>query len=926
MAEVTLYDQMKAAFGDAFDITDKVEEEVKGLSGKEYAEAVEAQKKEETKHERRIKKCWVGVIIYMVLYLLIYMLSLTSLSLEFIWTGSVYYVLVGVAPFILWGYSTKYDYFNFYNRKMRCFYIAMTNLAMCFSYMVYTVAAKALIPEFAKLPVSSMVSVQANMNLARLVLALFTAIPFACLMLAVFKQRRNEMFTNAVLGYKIVKEIDFREDTRFSYDMDIVKDLKTGVSQIIKEADRFLHSVANGTTGTGKTSSCFTCAIEGDLERRQANLEYLKHRIEDLLRRGKIRMKSPMKDDDFNLDNFEAIDGEMVEDEILFYEKYNVPEFVQRIIDLIRKRIGKKTFHSAEEELEHLRKDVKICGITAMAPNADFSQQVYELARKNGIKNVYRIDPTLGEDGKLKYGFIGFNPLYITPGLSTVDFIVEVSHKATLFADVCQAIFDSSGQQDPYFSSVNKNVTVTACMMVMLVYPYMPGNKGKQPTPADAQSLINDFTKFKPYREKFVQLYAAKDGDGAVKLINGRPDVGSYLQPLLDKVDNDFLGAGAEKLWRDAGGLRILIDTFMTNPLIRNVLCAKESLDIDKALERGDIVLVNYALELSSDGIALGLFFMLSYIQAVLRRPGTEDTRIPNFFYVDEFPVLLHPEEERCFSLFRQYRVAMFVAIQSLSQLDKNPATAYMKQVIMGNCAHHFVFGRVGTEEMRYYQELGGMGFKVTVQEGTKESSLKASNPSVMRDRREVVERDYNYYGSDIRYMDFQEVFVVSVVGGSPRAAFKGKVSFLPGSRRIAKAVYVVNWKPYYHGIWNLDDLEEDNYEADDYEELFYGKKKKSSLDSVKRDVGKDVLYNKMDEKKLELEEQVPVVSTLVTADIKEDITEPDVIENIPEENLMDDAMVSPDDVNEEDERELVGVAASSELDDGFDEDGGFYL
>lgn len=902
-----LYDQMNKAFGNAFDIPDPVEEEEEGLSGKEYEQAVEEKRKEETKHERQIKKWWMAVIVFMVVSFVVYLVSLATLSLKLIITSPVYYVIVGAVPAVLWAYSTKYDYFNFHNRKMMWFYVAVTNLLLSFSYMVYIVAAGALIPEFAKLPVSSLVSMQENMNLARLVLALFTLIPFVGLMVAVLKQRSDEMFRKAVIDFKILKEIDMREDTRFAYDMDIVKDLKSGASRTIKEKDRYLHAVANGTTGTGKTSSCFTCAIEGDLERRQANLEYQKHRAEELLRQGKIRMIRPMADEDFSLDNFEAVEGEMVEDEVVLFEKYNVPDFVQKLINFLREKLTKKKMHTAQEELERLKKEVKICGITAMAPNAAFAEQIYELAKKNGVRNVYRIDPMLGDDAKLKTGFVGFNPLYITPGLSTVDFMLEVTHKATLFADVCQAVFDKQGNQDPYFSSVNKNVTMAACMMVMLVYPYMPGSKGKQPTPATAQTLINDFTKMKPYREKFVDVYAAKNSDGSVRLINGRPDVGPYLQAFLDRVDNDFLGEGAEKLWRDSGGLRVLVDSLLQNPLIRNMLCAEKSIDLDLALERGDIILVNYALELGTDGITLGLFVILSFIQAVLRRPGTEDTRIPNFFYVDEFPVLLHPQEEKCFSLFRQYRVGMFVAIQSLSQLDKDSSTAYMKQVIMGNCAHHFVFGRVGTEEMKYYQELGGMGFKITVQEGVKETSLKADNPSSMSDRREVVERDYNFYGSDIRYMDFQEVFVVSVVDGSPRAAFKGKVSFLPGSRRIAKALYKVNWKMYYHGIWNLDDLEEDDYEADDYKELFYGSKKSDAFKDVKKDAGTDTVVR----------ERAEVVYTESAADGNAQ----------PVEKALDDAEDEMDVLNPQEPYVPNDVECADEYEEEDDEeDDGFFL
>lgn len=115
---------------------------------------------------------------------------------------------------------------------------------------------------------------------------------------------------------------------------------------------------------------------------------------------------------------------------------------------------------------------------------------------------------------------------------------------------------------------------------------------------------------------------------------------------------------------------------------------------------------MNYALELGSDSTVFGLFFMLSMINAVYRRPGGEIKKLPHFFYIDELPVLLHPRIEGCFSLFRQFRVAMFVAVQSLAQMEKSNNTAFLKDVLLGNCAHHFVFGRAAAQEWSFTNPL----------------------------------------------------------------------------------------------------------------------------------------------------------------------------------------------------------------------------
>ena len=59
-------------------------------------------------------------------------------------------------------------------------------------------------------------------------------------------------------------------------------------------------------------------------------------------------------------------------------------------------------------------------------------------------------------------------------------------------------------------------------------------------------------------------------------------------------------------------GLRNLINNFLNDPLVRDVFEAEETVDIDKALEYGEVIILNYALE-RGDSVAtgFGLFFLL---------------------------------------------------------------------------------------------------------------------------------------------------------------------------------------------------------------------------------------------------------------------------------------------------------------------------
>ena len=132
-------------------------------------------------------------------------------------------------------------------------------------------------------------------------------------------------------------------------------------------------------------------------------------------------------------------------------------------------------------------------------------------------------------------------------------------------------------------------------------------------------------------------------------------------------------------------GTRNIINEFLLMPANREIFCSQNSIDFDWALANGEVTVCNYNLASGdTDAVAFGLFFLLSFNNAVLSRPGTEFTRVPHFFYVDELPVLIHPSLEKNFSLFRKFRVAMTVAIQTLDQMEKNEITKYLKGVILG--------------------------------------------------------------------------------------------------------------------------------------------------------------------------------------------------------------------------------------------------
>ena len=91
---------------------------------------------------------------------------------------------------------------------------------------------------------------------------------------------------------------------------------------------------------------------------------------------------------------------------------------------------------------------------------------------------------------------------------------------------------------------------------------------------------------------------------------------------------------------------------------------------------------------------------------AVLRRPGNENTRIPHFLYIDEFPDFICDSTEAIFTMYRKYRVGSIVSAQNLDQL--NVQNKKFRNTIIANCVHKIVFGNNTPEDNEWWsKEIG---------------------------------------------------------------------------------------------------------------------------------------------------------------------------------------------------------------------------
>lgn len=680
--------------------------------------------------------------------------------------GAPFLGMIGIlASVILFVFSTNFEYYNFWKRKkwniiVILFYIALTAVAV-----IALIFCELILPLILLIPLGPDITAGMVVWLARLLYAVAACVPTGFIIYEILHALEQPETWNEIDAFKIRKYIDFRKDKEFAYDLKIIKRMEDGKPYIIKQKDRQRHMILNGVTGTAKTSAALTPAATSDLEQKAYNEDYVKKQLAArIISERDIVLKEDITDKPFDMDVFVPLGDE------------------------------------AAEFIKELKKKAPSAGLTVLAPNADFADAVYELATTRGFK-VNRVDPIpLNMDtGEMKPGFIGFNPLYISPNMSPYRKNVEIGRKARMFSDVLQSLYEQSGKADPYFTSLNRNLTTIIAILVLTTYPYL--HNGEQPNMSHVQEVINDFSAVKQYLFALAKIMGVCDGiQSAVQVtpewLAGRK-FGDY-QPFVSQLSHDLLGNGRDKMEDQARGLRVIVNEFLTDPLVRNTLCAKETVDLDRILERGEITVVNYALELGmSIATGFGQFFALSFNQAVLRRPGNEDSRLQHFYYCDELPVLLHKDMEPIFTLFRQFKTCFIGAFQTSSQFDKNDMTRYLKNIVIANSGHHIIYGNCSKEDMELYEALAGKELKFTEQHTVSETALSDPNTSMSFSIRVTPSLENKIEGYRIRNKDFQEVTVFGINNGDHVPPFDGKLSFLTKDQRQGRGRCRIEWSDF---------------------------------------------------------------------------------------------------------------------------------
>ena len=153
------------------------------------------------------------------------------------------------------------------------------------------------------------------------------------------------------------------------------------------------------------------------------------------------------------------------------------------------------------------------------------------------------------------------------------------------------------------------------------------------------------------------------------------------------------------------------LDNLLRLPGVKSILCNRyNNINFDEMLAKGQMTFVcTRRGDLGgTTHKAFGLFFILAMQNAVLRRPGNENTRVPNFFYIDEFADFLGKYTEPIFTMYRKYRVGTVITVQNLSQLDTPNTKEHYRETVLSNCANKIFTGNADVTELEWWsKELG---------------------------------------------------------------------------------------------------------------------------------------------------------------------------------------------------------------------------
>jgi len=440
----------------------------------------------------------------------------------------------------------------------------------------------------------------------------------------------------------------------FTCDMYLASDYETGAKFNYVEKSRYQSLVVIGGSGTGKTSIILEPMMAKDIEKKAFYMANAREMGYTALKTGIATLNRPYDNDylneNFNLNMLTPLSGKET-----VYKAY--------MSKMILGTIGDNFSY-------------RNLGLTSISPDYESTSRIIDVCKNYHIK-YNLIDPSNAQSK-------GLNP-FVYDDVNQIAIIISSVLKG-MYMNTHPEIAEA--YREDFIIQAIENITI----MLKEMYPRLNG--GNLPNLEDLLKMLTNFDLVQKMcevmnsDEELSQKYAMQIAYFKKNFYQnsvGRADTEKYVYLAASQLDN-----------------------LLRLPGVKTILCNRyDNINFDEALKNGEITLVctrRGDLGRTSHR-AFGLFFILSMQNAVLRRTGSESSRIPHFCYIDEFPDFICKDTESIFTLYRKYKVATVITAQSLSQLDGESPRLKHKDTILANCASKIFTGDGTPEDLEWWQK-----------------------------------------------------------------------------------------------------------------------------------------------------------------------------------------------------------------------------
>lgn len=442
----------------------------------------------------------------------------------------------------------------------------------------------------------------------------------------------------------------------YTCEMYLCKNYESGSSMKIAEVSRYQSLFVCGGSGTGKTSAIYEPLIARDIEKKYFFREVAKEMGFTALKTNIAVLNSPYDNEylnnNFNLNMISPAPGK----------------------ETIFKSYMKKMILSDGNIVSY-----KNLGLTIMSPDYDIIEHMTNVCKNFGFSyNI--IDPSNSTSS-------GLNP-----------FVYDDPTKiAMTISSVLKELYTSShnGLQEAYKEDITIQAIENIAILLKEMYPRM--HEGSLPNLNDMLKMLNNFDLV----EKMCEILLHE------------PELAEKYSNQIAYFKKNFYHNGSCKdlTEKHMYAASSQLDNLLRLPGVKAILCNRyNNINFDETLSNGDITFV--CTRRGDIGAtshkAFGLFFLLSMQNAILRRPGTESSRIPHFLYIDEFPDFICKSTEAIFTMYRKYKVGTTISAQNLAQLENTDFKENYKQTILSNCANKIFTGNATIEELEWWSKEFG--------------------------------------------------------------------------------------------------------------------------------------------------------------------------------------------------------------------------